>query len=327
LSVGPIPEPVSRYHAPLAAARSMPASFQKRSSAACVPLLSPRDANGVFAAAIAFTAATVSLDPLILAGSAAGPTMTKSLYITSRRSTPKPSATNFSSASRSCTKTTSASPRLPMSSAWPVPCATTRTLIPVFAPNSGRMCLNRPDCSVDVVEATTMDLSCAAAGAAAAHEQDLVGETVRLAEIVRGHDDLAARLVHREHDRFHHARGGRIEIGGGLVEEQNFGIERPCARERHALLLAAREPARRSQREMREAHRFEPLARDPAPLGSAEAGELQAVFDVAAHAPSQHHRALEHHRVGAPPIAPRAPFDRTRGGAKKAVAKAQQHAL
>src|SRR5262245_4724241 len=39
--------------------------------------------------------------------------------------------------------------------------------MPVFALNSGRMWLNRPECSVDVVEATTMDLSCARTGAAA----------------------------------------------------------------------------------------------------------------------------------------------------------------
>ena len=50
-----------------------------------------------------------------------------------------------------------------MSSAWPVPTATTRTLMPVFFVNSGRMWPNKPDCSVDVVEATVIDLSCAAA--------------------------------------------------------------------------------------------------------------------------------------------------------------------
>ena len=101
------------------------------------------------------------------AGSPAGPTMTKSLYITGKRSTPHPSATKASSAARACTNTTSASPRLPVSSAWPVPCATTRTSIPVFAWNSGRMCAKRPEFSVEVVEATVMN-SCAAAGRAPA---------------------------------------------------------------------------------------------------------------------------------------------------------------
>src|SRR4029078_5540979 len=36
--------------------------------------------------------------------------------------------------------------------------------LPVVALSSGRMCLNRPESSVDVVDATTMDFSCAAAG-------------------------------------------------------------------------------------------------------------------------------------------------------------------
>src|SRR5262245_39769306 len=73
------------------------------------------------------------------AGSAFGPMTTKSLYITSKRFTPKPSATNFSSCGLACTNTTSASPRLAVSSAWPVPCATTFTSMPVLALNSGRM--------------------------------------------------------------------------------------------------------------------------------------------------------------------------------------------
>ena len=41
-----------------------------------------------------------------------------------------------------------------MSSAWPVPTATTLTPIPVAAVNFGSNWLNNPDCSVDVVDAT-----------------------------------------------------------------------------------------------------------------------------------------------------------------------------
>ena len=69
---------------------------------------------------------------------------------------------NFSSAALAWTNTTSASPRRAMSSAWPVPSATTRTWIPVFFSNSGSRCLNSPDCSVEVVEATVMKF-CASA--------------------------------------------------------------------------------------------------------------------------------------------------------------------
>jgi hypothetical protein len=41
-----------------------------------VPLLSPREANGAFAAAIFFSAPTASLVPAILTGSDFGPKMT-----------------------------------------------------------------------------------------------------------------------------------------------------------------------------------------------------------------------------------------------------------
>ena len=94
----------------------------------------------------------------------------KSLYITGLRFTPKPSATNFSSCGLAWTKTTSASPRRPVSSAWPVPCDTTFTSMPVLALNSGRMWPNRPESCVEVVEATTIDLSCASAGAASSDD-------------------------------------------------------------------------------------------------------------------------------------------------------------
>src|SRR5437899_1838361 len=43
-----------------------------------------------------------------------------------------------------------------MSSAWPVPNATTRTSKPRAFLASGSRCLKSPDCSVDVVDATVM---------------------------------------------------------------------------------------------------------------------------------------------------------------------------
>ena len=137
----------------------MPAVFQKRNSAACVPLLSPRETNSRLSNASVLSASTMSL-PLVLAGSALGPINTKSLYMTSKRLTAKPSATTLSSATLSCTNSTSASPRRPMSMACPVPSATTFTSIPLAFLNSGSRCENRPDCSVDVVEATTIDCAC-----------------------------------------------------------------------------------------------------------------------------------------------------------------------
>ena len=44
-----------------------------------------------------------------------------------------------------------------------MPCATTFTSMPVLALNIGRMWPNRPESCVEVVEATTIDLSCATA--------------------------------------------------------------------------------------------------------------------------------------------------------------------
>src|SRR5262249_26735681 len=44
-----------------------------------------------------------------------------------------------------------------------VPTATTRTSIPVFLVNSGRICSNRPEFCVEVVDCTMMNLSSATA--------------------------------------------------------------------------------------------------------------------------------------------------------------------
>ncbi len=71
--------------------------------------------------------------------------MTKSLYMTSRRWTPKPSATYFSSDGLWWTSSTSASPLRAKRMAWPVPTATTRTWIPVFFLNRGSMWSNNPE--------------------------------------------------------------------------------------------------------------------------------------------------------------------------------------
>jgi hypothetical protein len=131
---------------------------------------------------MALKASATSAMPLMPAGSLFGPIRTKSLYITGYRFTPKPSATNFSSCALACTNSTSASPRRPVSSAWPVPCATTFTAMPVLALNSGRMWPNRPESCVDVVEATTMDLSCASAGAAATSVM-VAAKTTRLRRV------------------------------------------------------------------------------------------------------------------------------------------------
>ena len=158
-----MPEPVSRYQSPEAAATSTPASFQSFSSALWVPESSPREAKGALLSAILASDATTSFEPAMPAGSAGGPTTTKSLYITSKRSTPPPSAMNFSSAALACTSSTSPSPFSAFLIAWPVPTATTRTSIPVFLVNSGSSTSNRPEFCVEVVDCTMMNRSSAIA--------------------------------------------------------------------------------------------------------------------------------------------------------------------
>src|SRR5262249_28351292 len=101
LSAAPMPWPISRYQPPFAWSMSMPASFQYRSSAAWVPDRSPREMNGALAAAMLRNASSRSRPPSTRAGSLLGPITTKSLYMTSKRFTPKPSARNFSSAALS----------------------------------------------------------------------------------------------------------------------------------------------------------------------------------------------------------------------------------
>ena len=117
-----MPWPISRYHGPLSApATSMPAAFHSASSAACVPDLSPRETNGAAFALIVFSAVydVLALDAGRIALRA---DQDEVVVHHGKRFTPKPSATNFSSCALACTNTTSASPRWPVSSAWPVPC-------------------------------------------------------------------------------------------------------------------------------------------------------------------------------------------------------------
>ena len=97
----------------------------------------------------------------------------------------------------------SASPRRPVSSAWPVPTATTRTSMPVACLKAGSNCLNRPDCSVEVVDATTQE-----AAQALAHLRALGADHAEV-RIDHGHS-LAATV-----------RDGALEQ---LSEAQSLGL-------------------------------------------------------------------------------------------------------
>ena len=93
------------------------------------------------------------------------------------------------------------------------------------------------------------------------------------------------------------ARRAGIEVGGGLVEEQHLGMQRPGARQREALLLAAREHARRPLREVRQADLLRALPWRRAAPASATPATLKRVDDVGERRAAQHHRPLEHHRL------------------------------
>ena len=86
-----MPLPVSRYQSP---AGAMPAVSQSASSAWWVPESSPREAKGASAVGDRRQRGGGVRRVRDAGRVAAGPTMTKSLYITSKRSTPQPSATN-----------------------------------------------------------------------------------------------------------------------------------------------------------------------------------------------------------------------------------------
>src|SRR5262245_20942809 len=214
-----MPWPLSLYQGPLSApAMSMPAIFHSASSAACVPERSPREMKGSPFALMAFSAATMSLVPLMPAGSLSGPMRTKSLYITGKRFTPNPSARNFSSCDLACTNTTSASPRRPVSSAWPVPWAITFTSMPLFALNSGRIWPNSPESWVDVVEATTIDFSCAEAGAVTDKRRARPANawiSFMLRSIGWSHQQFAGN----EFPRFRRARCGEELLGARVLDD------------------------------------------------------------------------------------------------------------
>ncbi len=119
------------------------------------------------------------------AGSAAGPTRTKSLCITSRRWPAAPSATNFCSAAGECTSSTSASPRRPSSMAWPLPTARVLTCQPVSAVKAGSSSSSSPESWVLVVVARIRDFSAdgPAAGALQPASASTAARTTRTSRI------------------------------------------------------------------------------------------------------------------------------------------------
>ena len=72
------------------------------------------------------------------------------------------------------------------------------------------------------------------------HQDDPIGKTGGEFVIVRDHQNRQRVLIdHLAQQRKQFVRAGRIEISGGLIRQQDFGIVRQRARDRHALLFAA----------------------------------------------------------------------------------------
>ncbi len=131
--------------------------------------------------------------------------------------------------------------------------------------------------------------------AAAVQEHDVVGEAPGLAEIVRDHDDLGAARGGGEDELLDGEDGGRVEARRRLVEEQDLGLDGEGARQRQALLLAARHHAGRRAGEIVEPRQLERAAHERRPLVPRHAVDLQRVGDVGGGGAAQQHRPLEDH--------------------------------
>src|SRR5262245_37499690 len=157
---------------------------------------------------------------------------------------------NFSSASLACTKATSASPRRAMSSAWPVPRATTLTSMPVFCLNSGRMKPYSPESCVEVVEATTMDLFCAEASEmcarakakATTNERFRTGKPSLSGPVEYSHTELSCTSIELSVTNRHHIppNWGRSWIGSRPLVRLNHdkaGYDKSISPRQHAIDL------------------------------------------------------------------------------------------
>ena len=147
-----MPAPARTYQSP---AGSTPASRQICLLLPVRPgVVAPGDEGRAAPGRSPANASAMEVEPRTLAGSAGGPTRTKSLCMTARRPSPWPSAMNRSSSSGEWARITSASPRRPSCRACPLPTATTFTSMPVCSRNSGTSTSSRPLSCVLVVVAS-----------------------------------------------------------------------------------------------------------------------------------------------------------------------------
>ncbi len=130
-----------------------------------------------------------------------------------------------------------------------------------------------------------------------AQHHDPVGQIYRFLEIVGDEDDgnvdLAPEL---QQVRLHQCAGLGIERRERLVHQQDAGPVRQRARDRHALLHAARELVGVGVGEAGQTHDLDPLARLGFGRGRALPAHLEPEHHVLEHgAPGEQGVALEHH--------------------------------
>ena len=124
-------------------------------------------------------------------------------------------------------------------------------------------------------------------------DDDPVGEIDRLVDVVRDEEDRDPELVaHLEHQVLEVAARLRVDGRERLVHEQDRGLVRERARDRDALLHAARELPWVVVDEAREADGLERLLDEPRPLRPRELLVAQGQEHVVAHGRPRHQRAV-----------------------------------
>ena len=117
--------------------------------------------------------------------------------------------------------------------------------------------------------------------AAVLHHRHAVGERQRLFLVVGHVDGRDAELLLELADLGAHLHADlRVEVRERLVEQQDVRVEHERPRQRHALLLTARELSRVARLEAREVDLAQPFVEPRRDLGRPELPQLEAVGDV-----------------------------------------------
>ena len=81
--------------------------------------------------------------------------------------------------------------------------------------------------------------------AAAMQENDIIGKTTRLPDVVGDKDNFDASCRGLTHNLLDHQHGCRIKAGGRLIKQQDLWSRRNSPRQGKALLLAPGQATRR----------------------------------------------------------------------------------